>query len=101
MMCWYESFAYRQLVECGVELAFEARSQRDIANRPADLADEVMMMLGEIFGKLISSVLGGVNQAPHDADILHNRQIAVGRTLGKLGRKADEFGQRHRSVGPR
>ena len=101
MMRGYEPFARRQFVERRVELEFEAGCQSDIANHPADLADEVMMVLGEVFGKLITSVFGGVNQPPHYADILHHRQIAIGRTLSEFGRKADEFGQRHGSVGPR
>jgi hypothetical protein len=41
-----ESLAQRQFFECDIELALEAGCQRDVANGPAYLADQVVMMLG-------------------------------------------------------
>lgn len=101
MMRQYKPLTGRQFIECGVELAFETRCQGDVSNGSADLTDQVMVMLGEIFGKFVTSVFGGMDQPPNDANILHNRKVAVCRTLRELRRQLDEFGQRHRSVGSR
>ncbi len=93
-----ETLGVGQRIERVVESPFERRRQRDVANRAARLADQVMVVLGEVLGELVPSMVGRVHQPSHDAHLLHHREIAVGGTLREHRGEFDQLGQRDRTV---
>ena len=56
-------------------------------------------MLGEVLGKFVPSVLGGMHEPSHDPDLFHHGEVPVGGALREFGREFDQLGQRHRPVG--
>ena len=96
-----EPLGARHRGERFVEAHLELRRQGHVTNRPAQLTDQVMVMLGQVLGQLVPGVVGAVDQSAHHADLFEDRQVAVGRTLGEGRGQLDQLRQRDRPIGAR
>ena len=81
------------------EAAFEPRRRREVLDRAAGHADQVMVMTDELFGELEASELVGSSDAVDDAGLLEDRQIPIGGALGQIRAAGDQLGCRHRPLG--
>jgi hypothetical protein len=83
----------------GCKVGLEARRHRDVADVAAAGADQVVVMLGEIFGQFVASELVARDDAMHNAGTLQDREVPVHRTLRKLGPPLEELRNAERLLG--
>ena len=62
--------ARRVLPDGGVERPLDPIAQREVLHRPAHLADEVVMVFGEVLGKLVERVIGTVHESADHTRLL-------------------------------
>lgn len=94
-----ESDRRGDLVEGPGEHDLDGLGEHDVDHDAAPVADEVVMMPGEMLVELEQCVVPDVDEATHDADIGEHREAPVDRTLGEGRIGSEEVGQGDRTAG--
>lgn len=85
-------------IKTRIQRALHTRTEADVLHAPTLLADEVMVVLGEILGELIVRVVRTMNESAHHTCFLEHSQIAIRRALRKCRRTVEQHRECHRAV---
>ena len=84
-----------------VERGLDRSPERNVLHASAPLADEVMVVLGEVLGELEMRVVGAVHKTPYHAGLLEHGKVAVGGALRKGCVARKKFREGHRRTSAR
>jgi hypothetical protein len=71
-----------------------------VAHRAAQLADQVVMMAGKVFGQLEASPFVVGDNFGRNANLLEHSEIAIHRALRQFGVQLQDVGDRYWMIGP-
>ena len=78
---------------------FELGRRIDVEDGSAGIADDVVMVAGEILGQFVPCGVVSREQPMHHAGLLEDGEISIGGALGETGAAVEEFGHGERSIG--
>jgi hypothetical protein len=78
--------------EGALDGCLDVGGQSEVFDGAAGGADEVVVMLGEVFGELIARELSTSEDSPYDSGFFEQGEIAVRRALGKTGADREQLG---------
>jgi len=78
-----ELTATRRALERSLDGRLDVGGKREVLDRAAGGADEVVMVLREVFGELVAGELSTSMDPPYDPGFFEQSEIAVRRALWK------------------
>lgn len=85
------------LVDDVLDRSLEACRSRDVFDRTTRRTDQMMMVLGQVLGELVTSELVVRHDAMDDAGLFEHDEIPIDGALGKAAPLFQDFGDRQRS----
>lgn len=95
-----EVVASRDPAEYPVQFGLELVAHREVGDRAARLADEVVMVVGQALGELVARPLVGAGDATNRIDPFEHDEVPVHRALGQFGDELTQLGHRARPGRP-
>lgn len=91
-----EPLGAAELRQCSIERFLDPRSERNVLHPSTLLANEVVMVLGEVLSQFVARMIRPVHQAPDHARFLQYCKISVRRTLRERGVVDEQLRERER-----
>ncbi len=91
----------RRLVDREGDRTLDGRRRREIFDPPAVRTHQMMVVLGEVFGELVTREFVAGHHAVHDTRFFEHHEVAVHGTLRETRTSREDFGNRERSGGRR